>query len=337
MKLKLTILSLFLGLQLCPLGLAEVWARQQRFPALKDGMPVRLSSEQAYRRSLGRAISQLEKPRGKGIVRLDPGLRTLVIPDLHGRRDYLVRVLKSKDARTGERYGSLLRKGQLQVVVLGDAMHAEGRAAARWSRADNKPLGKAMRKEAGESLGTMKLIMDLKAASPEHFHYLKGNHDNILNQRKAGDWPVAKYTDRGEGALLKTFAGRRFGRAFLKRWHRFESLLPIVAVGSGFALAHSGPGSVLPWRAVQSKQARAVESFTWTDLTHDGKQQARLARQQLRELGVPDGFFLVGHRPARRVRKQGQLFQLNNEQQMYFAVLEPNKPFNPARDVHDAR
>jgi len=295
----------------------------------------RLLPERVYRDAMDRAIHAL---RGKGgIARLDQRLRTLVVPDLHARRDYLVRVLGSRDVKTGARYLDLVRRGELQVVLLGDGMHAEGRAAGRWAQADRRPNGRAMRREAAESLGTMKLVMELKAAHPAHFHYLKGNHDNILDERRHGNWPVSKYAERhGEGALLKQLIRRRFGDGFLERYHEFERRLPLVAVGSGFALAHSGPGQVVPRRAIQRRQARAVESFTWTDLTHDPRRQDRLARQQLRELGVPDGFFLAGHRPTRRVRQQGSFFQLNNERQMFFAVLEPGRPFNPRRDVRNA-
>lgn len=316
----------------CAWTLALPAPAQARAPALTPGLPQRVQPERIYRGALDRAIATL---RGKGgLVRLRPDLRTLVIPDLHGRRDYLVRVLTRRDPQTGARYASLLRRGELQVVLLGDGMHTE--RAARWARAERDPRGPAMRQEAAESLGTMKLVMELKAAHPEHFHYLKGNHDNILDERRRGNWPVSKHTEQGEGALTRSYLEGRFGGGLVERWQRFESLLPVVAVGNGFALAHSGPERVARRRAIQRRQATAVENFTWTDLTGRGAQQARMARQQLRELGVPEGFFLAGHREAPRVRRQGQFFQLNSADQMYFAVLEPGRAFDPARDLFNA-
>jgi hypothetical protein len=291
--------------------------------------------EKQYRKALNGAIDKLRKQPTQGLVRLKPDLRTLVIPDLHARRDYLVKVLRDRDPKTGKRYSSLLAAGKLQVVVLGDAMHSESRAAGRWRRAAKRPRGKAMRQEATESLGTMKLIMALKATYPDRFHYLKGNHDNILDERRGGNWPVSKYAT--ESTLMRDFVEHRFGNDFLKRWHTFESMLPLVAVGNGFALAHAGPRRVIRRREIERRQHNAVENFTWTDLTRSSKHQARVAARQLAELGVPEGFFLAGHRPAERVRRQGRFFQFNNEQQMYFAVLEPGKRFNLALDVMNAQ
>jgi hypothetical protein len=288
-----------------------------------------------YRSALEGAIQQLCRQPGGGLIRLRSDLRTLVIPDLHARKDYLVRVLRHRDPKTGTRYSTLLARGQLQVVVLGDAMHSESRGAARWRRAAREPLGRSMRQEAAESLGTMKLIMDLKAAYPDRFHYLKGNHDNILDESRGGNWSVAKFAT--EGALMRDFVQHRFGRAFLDRWHRFESMLPLVAVGNGFVLAHSGPRRVIREDAIETRQSSAVDNFTWTDLTHSSRHQARIAARQLQELGVPDGFFLAGHRPAKRVRRQGRFYQFNNEDQMYFAVLEPGKHLDLSSDVLNAR
>jgi len=310
----------------------EVEARLRRPSAT---IPNRLLSEQSYNVSLERCTAALG--RNGGLVQLKRNLRTLVIPDLHARRDYLVRVLKQRDPRTRQKYGDLLSEGQLQVVVLGDGMHAEGRAAARWARADRRQNDRAITREAAESLGTMKLVMDLKAAHPDNFHYLKGNHDNICNRRGGGDYPMYKYAERhGEAALLKGFLERNYGQEFVRRWSTFERKLPIVAVGKGFALAHSGPGRVTSKRAIQRRKACAVKRFTWTDLTGNNRRQDRIARRQLRELGVSDGFFLAGHRPARRVRRQGCFYQINSESRMYYAVLEPGSQFDPQRHLFDA-
>lgn len=202
---------------------------------------VPLHRKQAYTKALDGALGALG--RGGGLVQLAPNLRTLVLPDIHARVDYLPSVLRRKDPKTGKTYRTLLRRGELQLVLLGDAMHAEGRAAERWAAAARQPHGKAMRREAAESLGTMKAIFELKAAFPEHVHYLKGNHDNVLDQRRGGDWPVHKYAD--ESTLMRDYLEKQFGRDFVRRWHQVEQKLPLVAVGPGFALSHSGPGRVV--------------------------------------------------------------------------------------------
>lgn len=300
--------------------------------------PKRLRPKSEYSQSLKRATRILAKSKAPTVAELFPTLKTIIIPDVHARTEYLSTVLKQRDPETGRTYAQLLRAKKLQVVVVGDGMHSEGRAAARWQQAEADPNGAAMRKEAGESLGTMKQIMDFKAAYPEHFHYLKGNHDNILDRNRGGDYSVVKYTNKGESRLLRDFLSTEFGPDFIKQYAAFEKSLPIMAVGKDLTISHSGPLRAFTRKEIEKRTGRVIENFTWTDLTHDSKQQAKVVDAQLRMLGQEKGLYVAGHRQtgSRPYRRQGRFVQVNSEERMHYLVVDPARPFDPKKDVRDA-
>jgi hypothetical protein len=313
--------------------------RKAHKPAARPA-PKRLQTKAVYKKSLSKASQALRKRGAKSVVRLKRDIPTIVIPDIHARTGYLSAVLKQRDPATKKTYAQLLRAKKIQIVAVGDGMHSEGRSAARWLQAEARPNGSAMRAEMGESLGTMKQIMDFKAAYPDNFHYIKGNHDNITNRNRGGDWAVVKYTNVGEGKLVKDFVTKNYGKDFLKKWDTFERSLPLVTVGKGFAVSHSGPEKALKPVQIAKRTGRVVENFTWTDLTTQSKRQARSAAKQLEYFGEKGGVYLAGHRETtgkRAYRQQGRFFQVNSEEKMHYVVMDPNKSFDPKRDVRAAK
>lgn len=306
----------------------------ERVPSLAPA-PRTVRPQAAYERSLDRATATLGRSRRRGLVLLDPALPTVVIPDVHARTEFLSSVLAQKDEVSGQAFGTLLRDRKIQVVLVGDGMHAEGRAEMRWTEAEKNPNGRAMREEIGESLGTMKQIMDFKTAYPDNFHYLKGNHDNIRNHRRGGDHPVAKYSEVGEGNLVKRYLTAHFGRDFVTRYAAFERQLPIMAVGGNFVVSHSGPKRALPREAIAARAGKAVENFTWTDLTRNSQREAKVVAKQLALLDKDGGFYVAGHRPtgARLERRQGAFHQVNSDTELRYLVLRPGENLRPARDI----
>ena len=211
----------------------------REFEALSKETTLREQSD--YEKSLNAAVETL---RGQqGIVRLNKNIETIIIPDLHARRSELVKIL-SKKGPDGKTNLEKMQNGQLQIVVLGDGMHAEGRAQTRWQQATNEVMddphgrSKSMDVEMVESFGVMKMIMELKTANPKMFHYLKGNHDNITDRREGGDLPFGKYSMAGEGQMVKRWVQRNYGKAFLNKWAQFEQSLPIMAIGNNFIASH---------------------------------------------------------------------------------------------------
>ena len=115
-----------------------------------------------------------DKNRPGGLIYLKD-LPTIVIPDLHGRMDFILRVLNYTPGEVP--VFQLLQRGQVQVVCVGDGFHGEARAAERWKRAFKEFVGhyrkhRAMDEEMRESLGLMEMVMRLKVAFPEYFHFL---------------------------------------------------------------------------------------------------------------------------------------------------------------------
>ena len=321
-----------------------------RMRVRKDRQLYKLSPASSYMRRLEGVNRTLQKEirngngRTAGVVKLKQSVPTVVISDLHGRKNYLRAVLRQKDPATGKSYMSLMRKGRVQVVLVGDAMHGEARAAGRGAAAerdaDRGVVGKELQREVAESMNTMRLIMALKARYPKSFHYLKGNHDNILNRSSGGDHAFYKYADRyGEGALVKSFVQNRFGNGMLQKWAQFEALSPLLAQGSGFLVSHSGPAKAMDRSVVDQRTGTAVKNFTWTDLTKHSWKQARAVKKQLQYFGMPDGVYLAGHRQTgdKKFRTQGKFHQFNSETNWYYAVMRPGQKFDPQRDIKDAK
>ena len=211
-----------------------------------------LETKASMDESLNKAINALEnektetRERGKdnkpgGIVELRKDIPTLIIPDLHARKDYLAKSLMQRDPR-GRTNLDKMMKGELQIVCLGDGMHSEGRGRERWKQAVNENNGgkwdkpsQSMNAEMTESFGVMKLVMELKAAHPEMFHYLRGNHDDILDSAGVSKSGVP------QGALVKSYIENRYGSDVLKKYAAFEENLPLMVAGNNFVASHAQP------------------------------------------------------------------------------------------------
>lgn len=79
-----------------------------------------VDKKEAYERSLEEVTRLLEQK--DGIVELQD-LPTIVIPDLHARRDFLLNVMKREI--DGKTVYELLKEGKINVVCVGDGMHSE--------------------------------------------------------------------------------------------------------------------------------------------------------------------------------------------------------------------
>ncbi|OGG93648.1 MAG: hypothetical protein A2527_11030, partial [Candidatus Lambdaproteobacteria bacterium RIFOXYD2_FULL_50_16] len=183
------------------------------------------------------------KNRPGGILLLKEDVPCLVVPDLHGRADFLKAVLAWN---TGE--GSVqarLAEGKLQLVCLGDGMHSELRGRGRWLEAFKEfetqftEASPHMDQEMGENLDTMVLVMELKGRFPGFFHFLKGNHENVTDETGRGNHPFAKFVL--EGAMSKAWILQNLGQTVLDQWDRFERSLPLLARGRHFVVSHARP------------------------------------------------------------------------------------------------
>jgi Calcineurin-like phosphoesterase len=286
----------------------------------------RLGNAQSYLGSFKAARRAL---RGKGgLVQLKRDLPTVVIPDLHGRRDYLDKVLATTDPASGRTYGQLLQRRQVQVLCLGDVMHSEVRGRL-WRR--TMPA-QAMKMEMAESLGTLKRLADLKAANPDHFHMLRGNHDDV----GPASGQVTCRLPR-QIAHTRSFLQRTFGQRFTKELACLFSELPAAATGKGFVASHSNPMFSVTRHEVQDNAERAVVSLTRARMPSFNSLRRRqrgggvsALRQVAQALGGSEpGFYIHGHLWARPMTVEGSRVYFGNQRDQTFLRLDPTRPLQP--------
>lgn len=275
-----------------------------------------------------------------GLVLLDPGLPTIVVPDLHARMDFLLAVLGHE--MNGCKVLDLLEEGKVQVVCLGDGVHAEGRAARRWLAAQEEFLEDFtshdnMDAEMRESLGVMEMVMEVKRAYPSRFHFLKGNHENITNESGSGNLPFRKFAL--EGMMVLAYMRQFYGSLVLAQYSRMEKDLPLLAVGPGFLLSHAEPAEFFPPRRIIGYRSdpEVVAGLTWTDNdeAEEGSVESML-RYYLGEGAAQTGFYLGGHRPAvgsYRLRAGGRYVQIHDPERFVIAQLPAEGPIVLARDI----
>lgn len=199
-----------------------------------------------------------------GLVQAPADVPTLILPDLHAQRDYLCAALSQKIE--GETAFELLKQGRLNVLCLGDAMHSEQRNQMRWLQAEQDYLsGKqslALEGEIAESLGLMVMLFELKSSFPNHFFFVRGNHEDMDPER-----PYAKFTQVGESNLVKAWVSRNWGEPFLKQWSATERSLPLLVSGGSFVGSHAPPERELTAGEVQKRTPAAFRALCWSDNT----------------------------------------------------------------------
>ncbi len=276
-----------------------------------------------------------------GLVQLWADLPTVVVPDLHARMDFLLGVLRWPLAG-GARVLERLEAGELQLLCLGDGLHAEGRAIQRWKGAYREYLGgfrehDNMDEEMRESLGLMEMVMELKCAWPRLFHFLKGNHENISNEEGEGNHPFIKFVL--EGFMVAGYVEQFYGPEFLASYARFEKALPLLAVGPGFLASHAEPGEFFPREQIINYREfpEVVYGLTWTenDEAEPGSVR-RMLEHYLGEQAAGEAFFFGGHRPVReryRLRAEGRYVQIHDPERWIVALLPAGGPIDLERDI----
>ncbi len=314
-----------------------------RSPAPPEGASL-LASVQGALAALQAEAPERRPPdregRPGGLLQLDPGIPTILVPDIHGRRELLLRVL-AYAVQPGMRTLQALARGLIQVLCLGDGMHAEARAAERWRAAlaefhDDYRRHESMDEEMRESLGVMGIVMEAKKCFPSHFHFLKGNHENIANTEGGGNFPFRKFAL--EGLMVVSYMRRFYGEEVLDAMARFERDLPILAVGRGFLASHAEPRIFYPRERVieYRDDADVVEGLTWTD--NDEADQSSVDEMLEHYLGAEStgAFYFAGHRPvpgAFGLRAGGRFVQLHNPERLTIACLAAEGGIDLGRDV----
>lgn len=277
-----------------------------------------------------------------GLVLLNREIPTIVVPDLHARMDFFLSVLGYRP-ENGKRAIDLMERGELQIVCVGDGFHAEGRAARRWQAAlkeyeDVYKRHRNMDNEMRESMGVMGMVMAVKQSFPNHFHFLKGNHENITNELGGGNYPFRKFAM--EGHMVVDYVRRFYGEELLQEYALFEKQLPLLAVGKTFLISHAEPAAFFPRQHVidYRRHPSVVAGLTWTD--NDEAQDGSVSRMLSHYVDQEDCpcFYFGGHRPVTgtyRVRAEGRYVQIHDPGRFIIAYLPADRELDLDRDVHE--
>lgn len=278
-----------------------------------------------------------------------PRLPLVVVPDLHARVYFLLNVLDFippagflDPALDGKTVLEALEEGAVRVVCVGDALHAELRAKDRWLEALGDYLngiydGKPMRAEMEEGLTLLEVIMECKCRFPSTFHFLKGNHENIMNRSGGGDYPFRKFAN--EGDMTAQFMERVYGDDVLHAVSCFEHLLPLAAAFPGCVVSHAEPRRAFSRdeiiNAVDCEDVVAGLTWTENDAAEEGSVKSVLV-SLLGAEGASRAVYIAGHRPVPgtyALRQHGKFIQIHNTEMQNVALVSPRTMFDPEKDI----
>ncbi|MBS2036277.1 metallophosphoesterase [bacterium] len=271
-----------------------------------------------------------------GLVTLPAEVPTLILPDLHAQREYLVTALSQKV--DGKIAFELLKRGQLNVLCLGDAMHSEQRNQLRWLQAEQDYLdgreSPSMEAELVESLGLMEMLFALKTSYPQNFYLVRGNHEDMDPER-----PYTKFTRVGESNLVKAWVLRHWGETFLKQWSGTERVLPLLARGGSFVGSHAPPEGEITEAQVEKRLPNAFRALCWSDNTRWGAEQEQVFLKNCARYQVsPERPWVAGHRKVDgalyRSQTGGRIIQINPIQG-WVMIIAParGRPFEARKAV----
>ncbi len=321
-----------------------------------------LEPVETYRTALAGVVEALPQPGS--LVHL-PDLPTVIIPDLHARRGMLLAILKThivEGPYAGKQIFELLQQGRMNVVCLGDIVHSEERS--HWViNLDGEWTPELLDQEMIRSLGAGTMVMYLKLQFPDHFHCLRGNHDDMVTElgtfRKyvgirrdeqdevvfVDGHPVLT-ADKGEPEIVRDWilAREGWGQTFVDAWARFERALPLFAQGSYYVMSHTLPDIPLSEAALRDPD-RPPEITK--ELTSNRGVNRTAIESTLDNLGIKNSVqrWFYGHSPVPPEKNDGKyeedldglVIRLNNPKKQVFAYVPApsnERYFDPSRDVY---
>ncbi|NLM01325.1 MAG: hypothetical protein GX220_07745 [Treponema sp.] len=258
---------------------------------------------------------------------------TIIVPDLHARSDFLEKLLKQTfNEKTVYEH---LQEKTVRIICLGDGLHSEIRARDRWIDAFEQYKNgiidsKAMNEEMAEGLSTMTLVMMLKNNFSENFHYLKGNHENILNESYGGNHSFRKFVF--EGDMTFDFMIEKYGLEVTELYSNFEKLLPLFVNDLRFLTSHAEPLFFLNKKELinASLNAEFVNALTWTQ---NGFAKTTVVKKMLKKYckNFNLSWYFAGHRPVAEiynVNEENHFVQFHNPYLMTIVIIEENQYFD---------
>jgi hypothetical protein len=285
-----------------------------------------------------------DKGRPGGLLMLAK-LPTVLVPDIHARPAFLAQLFAWTPPGLREPVASLLSRGEMNLVCVGDVFHSEwGRARDRWRQAYGEYASGwvshgAMDEEMALSLAAARIVLEAKRAFPRYFHYLKGNHDNIADEEGRGDHSFMKFV--AEGEMVASWFVLFYGVALLQRYRELELSLPLLAKGDRFVASHGEPAFALGVDELLEYRSRpdVVEALIWTP--NDASEAGSVERSiealfgPVKAAGV---LWFAGHRPVDgrfALRAGGRFVQFHNPGKHQVVFLLPGRDPDPRRDIYD--
>lgn len=268
-------------------------------------------------------------------------LPVIIVPDLHARASFLINLMKSD--LVGPTVLDALNENRVIVICVGDGVHAESRAYERWMKAYGEWLngdytGESMTAEMHEGIATMQGVMELKCAFPGFFHFLKGNHENILDTEGGGDHSFRKFAQEGE--MVKDFIHEKYGDVILHLESCFEKSLPVCAITGWCGVSHAEPFKAYKKHEIINYHSNPslILGFTWTangDAEEDSVEKLFASLNKKNKGRRP--FWFGGHRPVPGtylLRQNDAYVQIHNPDEMNVALVSPDHVFDPEKDIH---
>lgn len=273
-----------------------------------------------------------------GILYLDNELPVILVPDLHARRDFFLALMKFEYSY-GQNVAEGLLSNDIQVVCVGDGVHAEIRAVDRWREAYSEFAGgfkkhKHMDEEIAESFGLMRMVVDQKTRFPENFHFIKGNHENILNENGNGNFPFGKFAY--EGQMVTDYTRIFLGDDFLKAYAEFEKSLPLFVIGENFLVSHAEPREFFNQESIINYRQNpdVVSGLTWT--ANEAAEPESVQKMLDAYIDGNGEYYFGGHRcidGLYNVRASGQYVQFHNPHQFNLVYIKPGLGIDLERDI----
>ncbi len=266
----------------------------------------------------------------------------IVVPDLHARPDFLVSLIDLDIG--GKSVLQALADGSLVVICVGDGVHTEtpGACHDRWVAAyekwsEGRFVSPEMSGEMLEAFQTMMVVMTLKNMFPSNFHFLKGNHENVLNRSGSGDYGFRKIVM--EGQMVRDFLEEKYSQATTYLISEFEHLLPVVAIFDRFGISHAEPLKRFSKKDIidYHNHPEVILGFTWTDNGDAGDGSVVEQFAELNKKGDADEcFWIGGHRHVNGnyfLRQDGVYIQIHNPVKMNVAWIHSDGSFDLERDI----
>ena len=145
--------------------------------------------------------------------------------------------------------------------------------------------------------------------------------------------------------MVEHYVRQFYGQELLGEYYLLEKQLPLLAVGRSFLISHAEPQAVFPVADIVDyrRHPEVVSGLTWTD--NNAAEPGSVAGMLEQLLGAEaDGGsraassrrYFGGHRPVAgswQERAAGSYIQLHNPDRMQVAVVPPDGPFEPERDI----